>query len=290
MHKVIKIFLFLIFFATAAAGAVYFFAPDFFYGLRLEKTPEKILIDVSRVAKEVITPPPLRSEKISSQPSDFLTKAGIVDWTNNFRRENNLPLLKENSFLNRAAEMKLNNMLLEQYFAHVSPSGNGPVFWIDKVGYDYIAFGENLALGDFSGDKDLVSAWMDSPGHRANILSLKFREIGVSVRRSVFEGKETWLAVQEFGTPISVCPQPDENLKAKIQTSQERLNQMGGQMEALRSEIESFSSKRRAEYNQIVQQFNALVTDYNNSVVQIKTWVTEYNSQIRDFNSCAGSN
>ncbi len=276
-------------FAAAAAGAVYFFAPDFFYGLQLAETPEKILVDVSRIAKEVVTPPPLRSEEPVSRPADILTAAGVISWTNEFRKENNLLALKENSDLVEAAANKMKDMFAKQYFEHVSPSGTDLSYWVEKAGYSYIIIGENLALGIFENNKDLVLAWMNSPGHRANILSPKYKEIGVSVGKGIFEGKETWLAVQEFGTPISVCPQPDENLKAKIETSQERLNQMSGQMGTLRTEIENFSSKSRAEYNQVVQQFNSLVADYNNSVAQIKTWVTEYNSQVRAFNVCAGS-
>ncbi len=287
MNKAIKIFLFLSIFAAVTAGFIYFFAPDFFYGLRLAKTPEKILIDISRVAKEVITPPPLRSEKPASQPADFLTNGGIISWTNEFRKENNLAALKENVYLAEAAKSKLNDMFTKQYFEHVSPSGAGPSYWVEKADYNYLMIGENLAMGIFEGDKDLVQAWMDSPGHRANILSSKFREIGVAAGRGVIEGRVTWLAVQEFGAPISICPQPDENLKTKIETAQDSLNQMSGQMEVLRSEIESFSSKRRAEYKQVVQQFNSLVAAYNNSIAQIKTWVTEYNSQVQAFNSCA---
>ncbi len=289
MRKAIKIFLFLAVFAVITAGLVYFYAPQFLVGPKLEKISEQVFVDVGHIAKEVITPPPLRSEKIAEHLAAFLTTTGVINLTNEFRKENGLPVLKENLDLAEAAAAKLNDMFAKQYFEHVSPSGAGPSDWVERAGYDYIAIGENLAMGIFEGDKDLVEAWMNSPGHRANILSSKFKEIGVAVQKGVFEGREIWLAVQEFGVSTSVCSQPDENLKVKIETAQNRLDQMSGQLETLRSQIENFGPKRRAEYNEVVRQFNALVADYNNSITQVKTWVQEYNSQVRAFNTCASS-
>jgi uncharacterized protein YkwD len=49
-----------------------------------------------------------------------------------------------------------------------------------KVNYEYVVVGENLAEGDFTSDADLVKGWMDSPGHRANILNTKYEEIGIA--------------------------------------------------------------------------------------------------------------
>ena len=61
-----------------------------------------------------------------------------------------------------------------------------------------------------------MTAWMNSPGHRANILNPHFQEIGVAVGKGMYEGHETWIAVQSFGMPLSACPASDANLKIKI--------------------------------------------------------------------------
>src|SRR6185369_15716694 len=117
-----------------------------------------------------------------------------------------LPALKENALLDKAAKKKLDDMFAQQYFEHINPQGKGPSDLAKSVGYDYIAIGENLALGNFKNDAELVQAWMDSPGHRANILNKQYTEIGVAVGQGTYEGKKTWLAVQEFGRPTSSCP------------------------------------------------------------------------------------
>ena len=68
-------------------------------------------------------------------------------------------------------------------------------------------------MGNFKNDQDLVSAWLNSPGHRANILNTRFTEIGTAVLKGFYEGREVWMAVQEFGLPLSSCPNPDSKVK-----------------------------------------------------------------------------
>jgi uncharacterized protein YkwD len=93
-------------------------------------------------------------------------------------------------------------MFENQYFAHESPTGEKVSDLAKKFGYDFLLIGENLAMGNFSSDEDLVLAWMESPGHRENILNEKYQEIGVAVKKGIFEGKEVWIAVQHFGLPF----------------------------------------------------------------------------------------
>ena len=57
---------------------------------------------------------------------------------------------------------------------------------------------------------------MASPGHRANILNSRFIDIGVAVKEGEYQGKETWLAVQEFGEPLSDCPSPSTDLRFQL--------------------------------------------------------------------------
>ena len=131
---------------------------------------------------------------------------------------------------------------------------------------------------------------MDSPGHRANILG-NYDEIGVAVRRGTYEGRTTWLAVQEFGRPLSACPQPDPSLKAKIDANKAQLAQLAAKADALRAEIESSRKLRTKEqvnaYNAKVAEYNALVKQLEALSQQIQGEVTVYNGQAQAFNACA---
>jgi len=247
----------------------------------------------SQTAGDISAPPPLRAERES--PTAFLTYDGVVLWTNAARRENGgLSALATNVKLDAAAEAKLADMFDKQYFEHISPSGAGPGELVDAVGYAYIAVGENLAEGNFEDDRVLVDAWMASPGHRANILDADYMEIGVAVGRGVFEGRETWIAVQEFGRPLSACPQPDRNLLVQIEADQAELESLESRADALRAELESRRGRRPMtgeqadEYNAKADEYNALVERINALISSIQGEVTVYNGQIEAFNACAG--
>ncbi len=130
-----------------------------------------------------------------------ITPDEIVELVNRDRLEARLPNLNRSSVLDRAAEAKADDMALEGYFSHTSPSGVTPWDWFREAKYEYRYAGENLAIHF----RDAVSqerAWMESRKHCENILSPKYREIGVAIRPMRFEGKETVVAVQMFGTQI----------------------------------------------------------------------------------------
>ncbi|OGF62799.1 hypothetical protein A2662_02725 [Candidatus Giovannonibacteria bacterium RIFCSPHIGHO2_01_FULL_45_33] len=246
---------------------------------------------VNDIKKEISAPAPLRSS--STAPAVVLTKAGVIERTN-IERQNNggLPVLKENTKLNAAAQVKLKDMFAKQYFEHVSPLGIGPGDLVEAQGYDYILAGENLALGNFAGDKDLVTAWMNSPGHRANILNNRYREIGVAVGKGIYEGHETWLAVQEFGLSLSACPSPDKMLQTDIYGGEAGLNILKAEAENLKAELEANEPKTRkefGEYNQKVDEYNSLVRQINSLIDEIKTMVIKYNAEVQAFNLCAGN-
>lgn len=102
--------------------------------------------------------------------------------------------------LAQAAQAKANDMAEKGYFAHTSPEGKTPWSFISHVGYDYRYAGENLAV-NFSDSKDVNSAWLRSPSHRANILNDKFTEVGIATARGIYKEKEAVFVVQMFGTP-----------------------------------------------------------------------------------------
>lgn len=240
------------------------------------------------IEKEILTPPPLRA-KVEA-PQTVLTRAGTINWTNAEREQNGLVPLKENAKLNAAAEAKMRDMFVKQYFEHVSPSGKGPSDLAEEAGYEFIAIGENLALGNFGDDQKLVEAWMNSPGHRANILNRRYSEIGVAVGRGMFEGRTTWLAVQEFGRPLSDCPEePAVSLKAEIEESNRLLEEMAAELGEKRAELDAYRPKRGGEYDAKVEEYNALVREYNELVQRTKDAVERFNSQATAFNACIES-
>jgi len=177
-------------------------------------------------------------------------------------------------------------MIAKQYFAHVSPDGTDLSLLAKRYGYEYLNVGENLALGDFSSSIDVMTGWMNSPGHRANILGTGFTEIGITAMRGIWEGKETWFAVQEFGRPISDCPKPDPLLKTKITIYQDQLSALDTTLENLKAEINA-SAGDQASFAAKMNDYNMIVVTYNDLVTILKASVDEYNAAVQVFNACA---
>jgi len=118
--------------------------------------------------------------------------AVLTNLTNKERQEYNLQTLTVSPLLDKAAQMKAIDMAKNGYFAHTSPAGKTPWYWLEKVGYKYQYAGENLAI-NFSDSKDVTSAWMASPTHRANIEKRNYTEIGTGVAEGLYKGKKTYL-------------------------------------------------------------------------------------------------
>ena len=164
--------------------------------------------------------------------------------------------------------------------------GNQGGLLAKRFGYEYVVVGENLALGNFGGDQDVVEAWMNSPGHRANILNPKYQEIGIAVGQGKFEGHNTWIAVQSFGLPLSACPEVDNSLQTQIQNDQSQVRIWQLQLENLKADINNTDKSNRELYNAKVQQYNDLVVQTNSLIQKMKTLVSQYNSQADNFNKC----
>ncbi|MBP7859886.1 hypothetical protein KA001_02950 [Patescibacteria group bacterium] len=126
--------------------------------------------------------------------------SSLLEETNKTRIDNNLKPVTYSPILEKAAEAKAKNMFLLNYWAHVSPSGKTPWQFIKEAGYKYTFAGENLAK-DFDTSASVVSAWMDSPTHRENLLNPNYTEIGFAAVNGKLQGEETTLIVQLFGTP-----------------------------------------------------------------------------------------
>lgn len=130
-----------------------------------------------------------------------VTAEELVNLTNKERQGQSLNLLTINSALNQAAQQKAADMIAHNYWAHTSPAGLTPWTFFKNVNYRYLYAGENLARDFFDSDA-VVTAWMNSPTHKDNILSSRYRETGIAVVQDMFQGQETTLVVQLFGTQV----------------------------------------------------------------------------------------
>jgi uncharacterized YkwD family protein len=102
----------------------------------------------------------------------------VVDLTNQQRAKSGLPALKVDLSLSKVAREKSSDMQKNNYFSHTSPSYGSPFDMMKKFGITYKTAGENIAKGQRS-PEEVVNAWMNSSGHRKNILSSNFTHIGV---------------------------------------------------------------------------------------------------------------
>lgn len=126
----------------------------------------------------------------------------LYELTNSERQKSNLPSLIINDKLSAAAAAKAKNMFEENYWAHYSPSGKTPWEFVLGANYQYEYAGENLAKNFLFSD-GVVTAWMNSPTHRENILKKEYTEVGYAIVNGTLNGEQTTLVVQMFGKPAT---------------------------------------------------------------------------------------
>jgi hypothetical protein len=146
--------------------------------------------------------------------ASLITPEKVVELANNERASQNLPNLIVNADLAKAAEDKLADMFKKNYFEHTSPSGITPWHWLEKNNYEYKYAGENLAM-NFVSAENQHRTWMESPTHRANILNTHYQEIGVAVGQGTINGRETIVAVEEFGARADFAPVPAKKVESQ---------------------------------------------------------------------------
>jgi uncharacterized protein YkwD len=239
---------------------------------------------ISEVQKKVSEPGPLNIG--GTEKNVVLLKSKIIEETNLQRFQNaNMASLKENVKLDEAAAAKANDMFLNQYFEHISPTGIEPGELVQGYGYEYIVAGENLILGNFASEKEVVQKWMDSPGHRANIINSRYTEIGVAIIKGVYNGETVWIGVQEFGLPLATCNQPDENLRNQIDAEKSQLDIWALEIAEKKKQLDT-ASKDAHVYNQMVDDYNQLIAQYDSLAEQIKSAIAIFNNQVNIFNNC----
>ncbi len=102
----------------------------------------------------------------------------VVNLTNEERAKAGLPALEVDTELSKVAQAKSEDMRDNNYFAHNSPTYGSPFDMMNQFGVDYQSAGENIAKGQQT-PEEVVNAWMNSEGHRKNIMNGSFTHIGV---------------------------------------------------------------------------------------------------------------
>jgi uncharacterized protein YkwD len=135
-------------------------------------------------------PAPTTAAVASATRGSFsATESRIFDLINAERRHQGLPALVYNPQLDRMAKIQARNMARFQKMAHVLPDADLPTL-VDRshyVGYQYGRIAENVALG-YPNAETVVEGWMNSKGHRANILNREVIETGIGIARSTAGG------------------------------------------------------------------------------------------------------
>jgi hypothetical protein len=136
-----------------------------------------------------------------------MSVSDLTTYTNSARSANGLGNLSLNGKLNSSAQSKANDMIARDYWSHNTPDGVQPWWFFTQAGYSYSNAGENLAYG-FSDSSSTVDAWMNSPGHRANILG-SYTEVGFGIASGAnYQGGENTVVVAHYATPASPPPAP----------------------------------------------------------------------------------
>ncbi|HOQ07621.1 MAG TPA: SafA/ExsA family spore coat assembly protein [Clostridiales bacterium] len=107
----------------------------------------------------------------------------VVRLVNAERAKAGLPALKINWELSRVARYKSADMANKGYFSHNSPTYGTPFQMMENFGLRFSAAGENIAYGQRT-PAEVMRDWMNSPGHRNNILSRSYTEIGVGLAKN----------------------------------------------------------------------------------------------------------
>ncbi len=144
------------------------------------------------------TPKPTRTSTAPPAPAPVSGAAAeVVRLTNSERQANGCPALKVNAALTTSASRHSADMAENDYFDHDSLDGRSPFDRMKAAGYSYSRAAENIAAGQPTAAA-VVAGWMNSKGHRANILNCGLTEIGVGVAKGGHYGIY-W--TQNFGTP-----------------------------------------------------------------------------------------
>lgn len=143
--------------------------------------PETPVESEAPVVPEVpveVTPPVVTPDKPADQGSSSSYAQQVLDLVNEQRAANGLQSLTLSSSLSAVAQAKAQDMKDNNYFSHNSPTYGSPFDMMKTFGISYRTAGENIAMG-YATPKAVVTAWMNSSGHRANILNANYTQMGI---------------------------------------------------------------------------------------------------------------
>lgn len=219
-----------------------------------------------------------------------ITASNIIYFTNQERVARELRPLKYNSQLSKSAQAKGTDMIRYNYFAHESPEPTHHNFsyFIDQQNYQFIRISENLAMGEFTTAQEVVTAWMNSPGHRANILYANYRDIGVSIsQKKNKNGENDIIIVQHFGTPKTNCVDIPQELTRQLESISNEASQAKEKAAALKEEIDSqvnlFDDQK---LNDLIGIYNTTIRSYNALAQKFEAITNTYNTEAKKYNAC----
>lgn len=295
----------------------------FFYRYFSNKDLVESFMDIRNLDNISYTEPLLGPSR--EEISESLISDEIVLLTNKQRENFGEQDLEINQKLTEAAKKKLEDMFINQYFEHVSPIDSTDIskyVMDEKYAYSYV--GENLAMGDFGNEAEMVDAWMDSPGHKENILNKNYTEIGVAVKKGNIFDRNTWMAVQVFGQPSKNCELPDSSLYDDITKTKSVLDNLSEKNDEIRR-LQDESSKLIVEGNESIEKGNEIyketkdislaedywnngeklynegvskneeankiideINSYESQSQELQIMISKYNSQVEVYNKCIG--
>jgi len=265
------------------AGLIWYFNPTILQKVLSTEVSNSVI----EAFQKGVNAPGALFAKVESNNA-HLTVTGVLSGTNNERVLDGKKILTLDQGLNVIAKLRMNDMFAKGYFEHVSPNGQSASSVAKDTSYEYITIGENIALGNFEDDAVLVKAWIDSPGHKENILKVTYTHIGIAVGKGIYNGRSTWIAVQIFSKPLSACPAIDERLKTSIATQNSEIDILKKQARTLESEMETLKDEKKwDQYNQKVSEYNMLAKAINEKVIILKADIEVFNGGVRVFNECA---
>jgi len=212
----------------------------------------------------------------------------IISLVNFERQKEGLSGLSKNEKLMESAKRKALDMKEKKYFDHISPEGLQPWFFAEQVGYEYRTMGENLAEGFFSA-QSVHQAWMESEGHRKNILSADFEEIGVSIIDFEENGLKSYIIVQHFGSQLR--PEDMAIIKQKLICDEKIVKQceeLEEKDDELENAIEEYEDAiKKAKKNGASKKDIKKLKDYLEEIEEIEDKVDAYlNDCKRYFEKC----
>lgn len=157
----------------------------------------------ARKPPKTVAPPPEKtsmprpSNAPATQPAPASGTAQVVALVNQERAKSGCGPVKEDAQLTDAALRHSEDMAARDFFEHTNPDGADPGRRITDAGYHWSTYGENIARGQQT-PESVMESWMNSPGHRANILNCSFKDLGVGIHKG--SGGPWW--TQDFGAKM----------------------------------------------------------------------------------------